>query len=136
MSDAARFVAAVVVFVFRGERLLAMRRSADNDAAPGKWEALSGRIQPGEQPIETAARETREECGLEIRLRPEPLTAYLARRNRDEMIVIVYRADSDEGEVQLSAEHDRCEWMTPDDFATACRFPRLVAAARLAAGAG
>src|SRR5438445_329625 len=44
MRQEARFVAAVVIVVFRGDRLLAMRRARTKDAAPGAWEALSGRL--------------------------------------------------------------------------------------------
>ncbi len=128
-----RLVAAVVVLVFRGDRLLAMRRAPDKDAAPGAWEALSGRLRLGEQPIDAASRETAEESGLTVRLRPRPVTAYMAKRNDDDMLVVAYHADSASGDVTLSAEHDRYEWMTVEQFASTCTFPLLVATARLAA---
>ncbi len=130
------FVAAVVVFVFRGDRLLAMRRSRDKDAAPGAWEALSGRLHPGEQPFDAALRETAEESGLAVRLRTRPVTAYTAKRNDDDMLVVAYRAESEQGEVVLSDEHDEFAWMTIEQFASTCTFPLLVAAARLAADPG
>jgi len=133
MNDSGRFVAAVVVFVFRGDRLLAMRRSPEKDAAPGAWEALSGRVQPGEQPLAAAARETLEECGLTVPIEPHPVAAYAAKRNRDDMVVVAYRGRSPSGEVTLSVEHDAYAWMTLDEFARACPFPPLVEAARLAA---
>ncbi len=53
MSDPARFIAAVVVALFRGGRVLAMRRAPDKDAGAGAWEALSGRVEPGEDPRTT-----------------------------------------------------------------------------------
>ncbi len=129
-GEGARFVAAVVVFVLRGDRFLAMRRSPAKDAAPGAWEALSGRILPGEQPRDAAIREAREESGLDVAIDPRPFTAYQTKRNRHDMIVVAYRGRSEAGEVRLSDEHDRCAWMTADEFARACRFPRLVEAAR------
>jgi 8-oxo-dGTP diphosphatase len=132
MSREALFVAAVAVFVFRGDRLLAMRRARTKDAAPGAWEALSGRVRPGEQPLAAAAREAREECGLDVAIEPRPVTAYVASRNREEMIVVAFRARSSAGEVTLSDEHDRFAWMTPREFAGACPFPPLVEAAELA----
>ncbi len=135
MSESARFVAAVAIFVFRGARLLAMRRARTKDAAPGAWEALSGRVRPGEQPLEAAAREAREESGLLVTVAPRPVTAYRAKRNEEEMIVVAYRAESPSGEVVSSEEHDAFAWMTLEEFAAACPFPPLVEAARLAAAA-
>lgn len=110
-----------------------MRRSADKDAAPGIWEALSGRMERGEQPLAAAAREAREESGLEVGIEPRPVTAYLAKRNHDDMLVVAYRSRASSGEVVLSAEHDDFAWMTIDEFAAACPFAPLVEAARLAA---
>jgi 8-oxo-dGTP pyrophosphatase MutT (NUDIX family) len=126
------FVAAVEVFIFRGERILAMRRARDSEAAAGAWDALSGRVHPGEQPLDAARREAREESGLEIHLEPRPVTSYVAKRNEDDMMVVAYRAESEAGEVILSHEHDEFAWMTIEEFTTACRFPILVEAARLA----
>lgn len=132
MSDEARFVAAVAIFVFRGPRLLAMRRAPTKDAAPGAWEVLSGRVRAGEQPLAAAEREAREECGLDLAIEPRPVVSYVARRRHEEMIVIAFRARSPAGEVTLSDEHDRYAWMTLQEFAAACPFPPLVEAARLA----
>jgi selenoprotein W-related protein len=132
----ARFIPAVAVFVFRGDRLLAMRRSRSKDAAPGAWEALSGRVEPGEQPPAAALREAREESGLVVHLEARPVAAYQAKRNRDDMLVVAYRADAPAGDVALSNEHDAYAWMTLDEFAAACPFPPLVEAARRAAAAG
>ena len=127
------YVAAVVVFAFRGERLLALRRSDRNEAAPGAWEAISGRIDPGEQPADTAMRETREETGLEIRLVRRPITAYRSQRNRKDMIVVVYRAGAGPGEGVPSDENQAFAWLTLDEFARTCPFAGLVDAARQAA---
>jgi 8-oxo-dGTP diphosphatase len=129
----APFVAAAAIFLFRGDRLLAMRRSPKKDAAPGAWEAISGRLQPGEQPHDAARRECFEETGLRPSIDPVPVTAYTAKRLASDMLVVGYRADSDAGEVTLSEEHDACAWMTLDEFAAACPFPPLVEAARSAA---
>ena len=132
MSDSARFVVAVAVVVRRGDRVLAMRRSPQKDAGAGAWEALSGRVKPGEQPLAAARREAREECGLEVAIDPRPVAAYQAKRNQDDMVVVVYRGDSGTGEVVLSDEHDAFAWMTEEEFSSACRFPALVEAVRLA----
>ncbi len=135
VSTSTPFVAAVCVFAFRGDRLLALRRSPRNEAAAGAWEGISGRIEPGEQPEATAVREAREETGLEIRLQPRPITAYRAMRNQKDMLVVVYRAEAEAEKVTLSDEHDQSAWVTLEEFARICPFPALVGAARLAAQA-
>jgi 8-oxo-dGTP diphosphatase len=135
-NPSAPFVAAVCVFAFRGDRLLALRRSPANEAAPGAWEGVSGRIEAGEQPDAAAVREAREETGLEVRLLPRPITAYRATRRQKDMLVVVYRAEAEAEAVTLSDEHDGSAWVTIEEFARLCPFPALVGAARLAAQAG
>jgi 8-oxo-dGTP pyrophosphatase MutT (NUDIX family) len=68
----ARHVAAVAVLVVQEGRVLALRRSADKDAAPGVWEALSGRLEPGEDPYAAAVREAREESGFDVAVERRP----------------------------------------------------------------
>jgi selenoprotein W-related protein len=135
MSRSSRLILAVVVAVFRGGRVLAMRRSPDKDAGAGAWEALSGRVLAGEAPLAAAQRESREECGLEVTIDPRPIASYQTKRNDDDMVVVVYRGASDSGEVILSEEHDAFDWMTLDEFSRACPFPQLVEAVRRAAAA-
>jgi len=128
-----RVIGAVSVFIFRGDRLLALKRSARADAAAGAWDAVSGRLKPGEHPRDAALREAREETGLEVLPDDEPVVAYAAERGEAPMLVVAYVAESAPGEVVLSAEHDEWAWMTVDEFARACTFPLLVDAARRAA---
>lgn len=71
-----------------------------------------------------------EECGLEVRLDPRPVTSYVAKRNETDMLVVAFRAESEAGDVVLSHEHEEYAWMTLEEFAEACPFPLLVAAAR------
>jgi 8-oxo-dGTP diphosphatase len=135
MSAGARFVVSVAVVVFRGGRLLALRRAPRRLAAPGAWEVVSGRVEPGEEPLAAARRETREESGLRVIPDPRPVDAYRTERRGREMIVIVYRAGSGSGRVVRSNEHDAHAWMTLAGFRAACRFPPLVRAAERAAAA-
>jgi 8-oxo-dGTP pyrophosphatase MutT (NUDIX family)/heme-degrading monooxygenase HmoA len=128
-----RMIGAVSVFIFRGDRLLALKRSARSDAAPGAWDAVSGRLRDSEHPRDAAVREAREETGLEVLPDESPVVAYSATRGDAPMLVVAYSAESAPGEVALSAEHDEWAWMTIDEFARACSFPLLVDAARRAA---
>lgn len=121
----AGYWAVVVAIVVRGDRVLAMRRAATNGAGAGLWETLSGRLEPGEQPLDGAAREIAEECGLEVRLDPRPVDAYVADRKGVPMMVVVYRADWVSGEVRRSQEHDDHAWLTAAELRARTPFTRL-----------
>jgi 8-oxo-dGTP pyrophosphatase MutT (NUDIX family) len=120
-----RFVVAVAAVIVEDGRVLAMRRSATKDAGAGLWETLSGRVEPGEQPLDALAREIDEECGLRVRIHPRPVDAYVARRGGAPMTVIVYRADRVAGEVRRSDEHDAHAWWTPEEFRKRSTLTRL-----------
>lgn len=124
---------AVAAVLFRGERLLSMQRSKTKDAGPGLWETLSGRVRPGEDPVDAIKREIAEECGLEVDLDPRPVTAYPAKRIKEPMVVIVYRGRATGGEVVLSHEHDDYAWLTPGELAQRSPLQQLVRAAETAA---
>ncbi len=63
----------VLVFNGKGELLL-QKRSMDRNVAPGKWDtSVGGHINPGEDPLDAARREMREELGI---LQGEPLFLY------------------------------------------------------------
>lgn len=128
MSDTTYFVAAVSAVIFRGDKLLAMKRSVTKDAAPGVWETLSGRIDREEDPLEAVKREIQEECGLTVEVDPRPVTAYHAFRKGIPMILIIYRAEYVSGEVTISAEHDDYRWVTSQEFADLSVLERLVEA--------
>ncbi len=127
------FVVAVAAVVFKGDRVLAMRRSAHKDAGAGLWETLSGRVEPGEQPLDALAREIDEECGLAVRITERPVDAYVARRGEAPMLVVVYRADWLGGEVRRSDEHDAHAWWTPAEFRSESTLTRLADAVDRAA---
>jgi 8-oxo-dGTP pyrophosphatase MutT (NUDIX family) len=119
------FVAAVAAVIFDEGRVLAMRRAATKDAGAGLWETLSGRIDPGEQPLDAIAREIVEECGLEVRIDPRPVDAYVTLRGEAPMLLVVYRAERVSGEVRRSPEHDAHAWWTPEEFRAKSTLARL-----------
>ena len=128
-------MAAVSVLAFRDGRLLALKRSRREDKAPGAWEVISGRIETGEQPIEAAIREAREETGLDLAVDQRPVAAYRTEVVGRDLLVIAFRAVAPPGDPVLSDEHEDWAFVTLEDFACRCPFPRLVAVAALAADA-
>lgn len=123
---------AVVVIVFRGDRVLTMRRATTNEAAPTIWESVSGRVAPGEDPRDAAAREALEETGLAVRVSATPVDAYAMERKGRPMVVIVYRGDAPAGEVIRNDEHDAHEWLTRNEARS--RMPTRLALAAERAG--
>jgi 8-oxo-dGTP diphosphatase len=122
----------VAVLVIDDGHVLSLRRAATKDASPGVWEALSGRVEPGEEPLAAAQREAHEESGLQVSVEPRPVAAYAADRLGEPMIVVVYRATPSSTTVTLSEEHDAFAWCDADDFAARCTIPRLVEVVRSA----
>lgn len=130
MNKEAKQWVAVVGLVFRGDLLLAMRRAPDRDAGAGIWEAISGRVAAGEDPLVAVIREIAEESGLSTEVHPAPIDSYAAMRGAEPMTVIVYRAEYRAGELRCSEEHDACRWCTLAEFAELGAPPRLVEAAK------
>ena len=119
-----RVIAAVVAIVVKDDRILAMRRAPEKVGA-GLWEAVSGRIEPDEQPADAALREIGEETALEVELDPVPVDAYLASRAGEPMLVVVYVARWRGGEVRRSEEHDQHLFCTPAEFRERSSLARL-----------
>jgi len=128
------YIVAVAALIYRQGRVLAMRRSPQRDAGPGLWETLSGRVLPGEEPIDAMRREILEEAGLQdgvaLRLEPRPVEAYSTTRAGQPMVLIIYRAEYLSGEVRRSDEHDAHAWLTPEEFAARSSLNKLVEAVR------
>jgi len=93
-----------------------MRRALSKDASPGIWEALSGRIEPGEEPLEAVRREIQEECGLSVRVHDRPISSHCSERAGIPMLIVYYLADWTGGDVRLSEEHDAFGWLEADEF--------------------
>lgn len=123
-------VAYVDVYVLRGRddalEVLLLRR-ARTQVRGGSWEAVHGKIDPGETPVAAARRELQEETSC------TPLALYNLSRveqfyshTSDEVVLIpafvtFVAADA---VVHLSEEHDTLLWLTPGDARERCSWPR------------
>ena len=76
------------------------------------WSTPGGGLEPGEDPHAAAARELREETGLELDL-------VATRCGPPTTIVFAAEAPVD-AEVTLSPEHDRFDWLTPREARLRC----------------
>ncbi len=95
-----------------GRVLIARRRPGRHMA--GKWEFPGGKIEPGETPEESLARELSEE--LDVRAR---VGSFLCRAffNGDgvSLELLVYRVDGFDGEPVLR-EHEEIRWVLPREL--------------------
>jgi type II secretory ATPase GspE/PulE/Tfp pilus assembly ATPase PilB-like protein/8-oxo-dGTP pyrophosphatase MutT (NUDIX family) len=108
-----------------GWRVLALQRAA-NTIRPGSWEAVTGSIDDGERPEDAALREAAEETGLEIDrlfcVAVQPF--YLPRRSSIQMSVVFAAFVDDPGQVMLSDEHQRFEWLPVAEAIARSTWPR------------
>ena len=112
----ARFIVVVSLIIEQHGRVLLVRRSMSADHAPAEWESVSGRVESGECPRETARREALEETGLDVEVLDLFDTFHFCRgADREEAIGLSFRCRVKGGQLQLSAEHTASVWVSKDD---------------------
>ena len=80
----------------------------------GKWEFPGGKIEPGETPQESLARELLEELGIKARI-GEFLCNAFYEGDGVSLELLVYRVERVEGEPTL-IEHQELCWVRPDEL--------------------
>ena len=90
-------------------RLLLVRRG--REPGRGTWSLPGGRIEPGESAAEAAAREVREETGLDVEVGELLATVDLASGYR----VHDFAATVTGGRLAAGDDADEVRWCTPDD---------------------
>lgn len=102
------------VFVIRNGEFLTLERGPGR--GEGVWYLPGGLVEPGEDPLAAAIRETREETGLEVHdahiLR---VWTYPTPEGHD-TVHATFVASAPAGEVSLSSEHTAFGWTTPADY--------------------
>ncbi|HEY8166529.1 MAG TPA: ATPase, T2SS/T4P/T4SS family [Gemmatimonadaceae bacterium] len=123
-------VASVVdVYVIRplaeGWKVLVLQR-ADHTRCPGAWESVHGNIDEGELPENAARRELKEETGLELsRLYNVTVNPFYLHKYGAVQLAIVFAAFvAEPAEVRLGVEHQKYEWVSPEDAANRFVWPR------------
>lgn len=90
-------------------RLLLVRRG--HEPAIGRWSLPGGRIEPGETPARAAAREVREETGLEVEIGELLQTVDLWGGYRVHDFAATVRG----GQLRAGDDASDVRWCTPDE---------------------
>ncbi|HVP18628.1 MAG TPA: (deoxy)nucleoside triphosphate pyrophosphohydrolase [Spirochaetia bacterium] len=95
-------------------RVLIARRKPGRHMG-GKWEFPGGKIEPGETPQESLARELREELAIQARV-GDFLCSALYEGDGVCLELLVYRVERVSGEPAL-IEHQDIRWVRPEELA-------------------
>jgi 8-oxo-dGTP diphosphatase len=105
------------------DRILLLRRAAEDDFAPGRWGLPGGHIHGDETPEDTIRREVAEETGLDLKDGFHRLLRYVGPV-RDtlyggvfEIHLYLYAFGGPSDVVVLNEEHDAQAWVTRAEYA-------------------
>ena len=126
---------AVSVVVTREDgKVLLLQRLASRG---GFWQPVTGKVEPGESPLQAAQRELGEETGFQVEVQPlgyEHAFAYRDVRPPDLIRETAFAASAS-GEPRLDpSEHVAFGWFTPEEAKAKVPHPGLAKAVSLACG--
>jgi len=115
----------VSVFLRNRGRVLLVRRSERVGSFQGRWSAVSGYLEGGEDPRERAVQEVREETGMKaVTFRAEG-RAVVARHGSTAYVVHPFLFDAPRRDVRLDWENVEHRWISPDEIDAFDTVPRL-----------
>ncbi len=99
----------------RSEKILLLQRPASAGFDPGLWELPGGKLEYGENLVESLKREVEEEVGLLVRV-GRPLITWHFCKEPFWVTGVTFMSDYLEGEVMLSHEHQDHAWIKPEEY--------------------
>lgn len=133
---ALRPVIGIGIVIWRGDKVLLVKRAHAPRA--GEWSIPGGKQEWGETIMEAAAREAREETGLDIA--PLGIVTALDSITRDgegtvshHYTLIDVLAESRDGEPEAGDDALEWRWATPDEAERLCAWPETARVIRLSA---
>ena len=93
------------VIIVKDNKFLALKRSADSEFGPNRWDLPGGHLKKGENGVKGAKREVKEETNLEI--------DDLQKKNKEKNVTI-YKTSQYSGEIELDLEENsEFKWVDP-----------------------
>ncbi|MBP1691279.1 MAG: dATP pyrophosphohydrolase [Bacteroidetes bacterium] len=108
----------VCVFRFNSDLIeyLVLRRAPDERLHPGMWQIITGMVEEGEQAVETALRELKEETGFapeHFWSLPQLTTFFDVRNNAINLCPVFAAQVKNNANPVLSGEHTSFAWLPP-----------------------
>lgn len=110
-------IAASAVIVDDEGRVLLVKRG--HEPQKGLWSVPGGRVEPGETPAEAAAREVREETGLEVTVGAQLWTATVPFGDHLTYEVHDFAATRIGGVLNAGDDADDARWFSPTELGAA-----------------
>lgn len=109
-------------FVFHGDDLLLILRGHAPDA--GYWNAIGGKINRGEDPLEAAQRELEEEAGIHPELDFRGVATVVVRSTGELWSIFLFSASVNDRAV-VPSDEGPLRWVSPHEIGTLRVFPDI-----------
>jgi 8-oxo-dGTP pyrophosphatase MutT (NUDIX family) len=127
VNDGVKLTRNALVMIFDNEkRVLLLKRSSYPDQwMPNKWNLVGGGVEDGEEPIEAAKREAKEETGIEVDKLIEKLVIQRDDNNVEHLFIAKLPDRYDVYNVKLDKENDGYGWFKGDEIKSLDGVPNL-----------
>lgn len=110
-----KFGVAVKALIEKDDRYLVICKSDKDDMNPNTIDIPGGRIEFGEKIEDALRREIKEEVGIEIEIK-KPSNIWGFVKGNLHLVGITFLAEYKSGEIILSGEHVKFEWLRKEDI--------------------
>lgn len=116
------------VVIFKDGNVLILKRSSTDQWMPGHYGLPGGKIEPGENILNAACRECKEETNLDINQKD---LVFLSKISKNKQHAFYYTKKFN-GEPKLDFEHEDYKWINPRDlskYKVVPDLPQIISAA-------
>ncbi|MBU0613624.1 NUDIX domain-containing protein [Patescibacteria group bacterium] len=118
--DIKLFTATKAFIKYKG-KILILRESGDyqDGTNEGSFDVPGGRVEPGQRFDESLRREIKEETGLNVAIGdPFFVNEWHPQKNGEQwqIIGIFFECEADTDQVALSEDHNKFEWIDPEQY--------------------
>ena len=117
--DNKKHIVAITALIknLNGDKFLILKRSENEIAYPSKWSFTGGKLEKGENILQTLKREIKEEVGLDIEDYKEYLKDYtFIRPDGHNVIGFAFLVKAKNENVLLGEDFQDFKWVKPDEL--------------------